>query len=227
MAGPYRLDLRSVRGARRRPAGAPGTRHTAVRNHLACHDVGWSRRSARQPDAQPSRGAVRCRELGDPRSSATVPPAGTTRTHCAGQRQRVAITSSQSPARLGATGDPAKRRAEGHAATPADQAFASVQGKTGRKQTTPIRDEASTPGPVYRRLTAQPRTTRPGFSQENRTDPGRERGPGRAGQSARGLHLPAVRATRSAPHTPARPAPRPRCGRPSPRHRTEGTGSPP
>ncbi len=101
-------SVRSSRGRRGDAARAPGARPAAGGDLLACHDVGRPGRPARQPHAQPGRGAVRRRGLRDARPASAGPAARAPRPRGARQRIGLALPGAQPPAGTRAAGGQAR-----------------------------------------------------------------------------------------------------------------------
>ena len=155
-----RLDrmgcLRSFGDVRGQGAGAQGPLHPAVGGDLARHHVRWARWPARQPHAQPGRGAVRHRGLAQPRSAPAGAPARALRSGPAHQRVRLALAGPQPPARARAPGPTSRPRPARRPRTAADQTDQGLTGAPGRREAPAVRDETAATCPGRGRPSRRP-----------------------------------------------------------------------
>ena len=201
-----RVLVRSSCGRRGDPARAPRARPAALRDLLARHDVGWPRGPARQPHAQPGRGAVRRRGIAHPRPAPAGPaPRARRARSCAAsaaESRSQARNRELALARLAAKLDaglrvqprrtptrPTKssqaRRVEAKRRRARDEAAAAPWRTTQRWTRARLPHSPGQPAPRRGARSA-------GEAEAARAGPGRRR----AGPAARGRPRPAVRAAR-------------------------------
>ena len=137
-----RVLVRSSGGHRGDVARPPRTRPAAFGDLVARHDLGGTRRPARQPHLEPRRGAVRRRRIGDARAAAAGPAARALRPGRPCQRGGVALPGAQPGVGAEPTRHQARRRSARAAGPEADPTHQGVTGATGRSEAPPERDEA-------------------------------------------------------------------------------------